>query len=77
MLSMSASQSNILNPAEDARLQASFSRSARAPGGFKLPSPTPPHDGSRSAPPNQTFKMPVLRRLRGKEARVDANESPG
>ncbi|KAK0434927.1 RAM signaling pathway protein-domain-containing protein [Armillaria borealis] len=77
MLSMSASQSSILNPPEDARLQSSFSRSARAPGGFKLPSPTPPHDGSRSAPPNQTFKMPVLRRLRGKEARVDASESPG
>ncbi|KAK0458449.1 RAM signaling pathway protein-domain-containing protein [Desarmillaria tabescens] len=60
MLSMSASQSSFLNPAEDSRLQSSFSRSARAPGGFKVPSPTAPHDGSRSAPPNQTFKMPVL-----------------
>ncbi|KAG7452790.1 uncharacterized protein BT62DRAFT_878865 [Guyanagaster necrorhizus] len=77
MLSMSTSQSSVLNPIEDARLQSSFSRSARAPGRFKVPSPTAPHDGSRSAPPNQTFKMPVLRRLRGKEARIDASDPPG
>ncbi|KAG5350867.1 hypothetical protein C0989_008965 [Termitomyces sp. Mn162] len=67
---------NSLGP-EDLRLDSSLSRSKSAhhSGSFKSPGHT--HDGSRSALPSETFKLPITRQLRSREGVDSPTADPG
>ncbi|KAL0580431.1 RAM signaling network component [Marasmius crinis-equi] len=77
MLSSSISQSSALGLPEDTKLGPGLSRSRSAQPSISVKPPASPiPDGSRSALPNQSFKVPVIRRFRDREPRVDGND-PG
>ncbi|KAK1220429.1 RAM signaling network component [Marasmius sp. AFHP31] len=77
MLSSTISQSNALGLPEDAKLGPGLSRSRSAQPSLSLRAPASPvPDGARSALPNQSFKVPVIRRLRDREPRLEGND-PG
>ncbi|KAF8894501.1 RAM signaling pathway protein-domain-containing protein [Infundibulicybe gibba] len=62
---------------DDSRLGSSLSRSrsAQPSASIKITAPSP-QDGPRSALPTQSFKIPHIRRFRGKDSRVDITD-PG
>ncbi|KAF5373082.1 hypothetical protein D9758_001612 [Tetrapyrgos nigripes] len=75
MLSASSSQVSLLNLPEETRLGPGLSRSRSAqPYVSKIPV-SPGVEGSRSALPSQSFKLPIIKRLRDKDHRFDLNDS--
>ncbi|THV07960.1 hypothetical protein K435DRAFT_642682 [Dendrothele bispora CBS 962.96] len=78
MPSASSSQLSLLNPPEEARLGPGLSRSRSAQPSTGIPKipVSPAHEGSRSALPSQSFKLPIIKRFRDKEPRLDVSD-PG
>ncbi|KAG7086559.1 hypothetical protein E1B28_002507 [Marasmius oreades] len=66
-----------LGLSDEVKLGPGLSRSRSAQQSISIRPPTSPiPEGSRSALPNQTFKVPVMRRFRDREPRLDGND-PG
>lgn len=77
MFGPSAVQGSPPGTPDEARLTSSLSRSrsAQPSGSFKISALTT-HGGPRSALPSQSFNVPIIRRLRGRETRADTAD-PG